>query len=61
MACIGCKEKISGYCKVCQLLDNDNTVKIVTYCGLCGVYICNHCNADITRRWEAFLIHNKIV
>jgi hypothetical protein len=55
MGCLGCKKTISGYCKVCELLDNDKTVKIVTYCETCGVYICKECNGDLLRRLEAFI------
>lgn len=59
MSCTTCGDKIRGYCKVCQLLDNDNKIKIVTFCKLCGVYICNSCNGDLVRRWQAFLKHKK--
>lgn len=55
MACTSCKDRISGVCKVCQALDNDEKVKIVTYCNTCGVYICKDCNTDLIRRLQAFL------
>lgn len=55
MACSSCGDKISGYCKVCQVLDGDDKVKIVTWCGICQVFICKDCNGDLERRWKAFL------
>lgn len=60
MACTNCKDTISGYCKVCQLLDDDTSIKKVTYCVVCGVYICGSCNKDLMRRWEAFLLKSGI-
>ena len=57
MACTSCKTKISGACKVCSLLDNDNKVKTVKYCIICGVHICIDCDKDLDRRWKAFLKH----
>lgn len=58
MSCKSCKDKIRGYCKVCQLLDNDNKIKLVTYCDVCKVYICEKCNNNWIKRVEAFLKHN---
>lgn len=55
MACTNCGDKISGVCKVCELLDGDDKVKVVTYCKWCEVYICNACNGDLERRFKAFL------
>ena len=55
MGCIGCRQTISGVCKVCSLLDGDNNVKIVTYCDTCEVYICKQCNSDLIRRFKAYL------
>jgi hypothetical protein len=56
MACEKCKDKISGVCKVCELVDKDNSVKIVVFCSFCGVYICNKCNSDYFKRMEAFVL-----
>lgn len=55
MACSNCKDKISGVCKVCELVDNDNAVKIVVFCDVCGVYICNTCNGDYIKRFAAYV------
>jgi len=55
MGCTSCGGKINGVCKVCELLDGDKKVKKVTYCNMCGVHICNDCDSDIERRWNAFL------
>lgn len=57
MSCKGCGSKINGVCKVCELVkekDGDK-VKIVKWCNMCGVYICDECNADLPNRWAAFL------
>jgi mRNA deadenylase 3'-5' endonuclease subunit Ccr4 len=55
MTCTNCGDKISGVCKVCELLDGDDKVKVVTFCGLCQVYICKDCYTDLDRRLKAFL------
>lgn len=59
MACINCKDKTNGYCKVCQLLDGDNTVKKVYFCSMCNAHICEPCSENIERRWSAFLATKK--
>lgn len=46
MACTDCKKTIQGHCKVCQLQHNDNSVKEVFYCEICGQYICEKCNKE---------------
>jgi hypothetical protein len=56
MSCESCKDKISGVCKVCALVDGDNSVKTVVFCAFCGVYICNACNSDYIKRMEAFVL-----
>ena len=55
MACKSCLNKISGVCKVCQAVDGDETVKAVVFCKFCGVYICDKCNGDLTKRMKAFI------
>ena len=38
-------------CKVCQLLDGDNTPKATAkFCGVCGTYICDDCSPNLLRR-----------
>ena len=59
MACNNCGTNINGVCKVCELLESDLSVKVVKYCNLCGVYICNDCNKDFKRRWKAFKLALK--
>ena len=54
MSCSSCGEKSNGYCKVCQVLDNDNQIKKVTFCNFCGVWICKTCESDVERRFAAF-------
>jgi hypothetical protein len=61
MACVDCSGKTSGYCKVCQLLENDNTIKAVKYCNTCGVYICESCEKDIIARMKAYTLNLKPV
>lgn len=56
MGCTTCKDKISGVCKVCELVDGDNSVKIVAFCSFCDVYICAKCNSDYIKRMEAFVL-----
>ena len=56
MACLNCKDKILGVCKVCELVDGDESVKEVAFCTFCGVYICNKCNSDYIKRMEAFVL-----
>ena len=60
MACKNCLDKISGTCKVCELVDGDGSIKIVKYCVICGVYICNNCNLDLIKRMKAFKLHLSI-
>jgi len=55
MSCTSCGGKINGVCKVCELLDQDEKVKQVKWCTICGQYICDECNTDLDRRWAAFL------
>lgn len=55
MACTSCINKISGVCKVCQLVDGNVEVKTVSYCDTCGVYICQECNGNLVKRMKAFL------
>ena len=54
MSCSSCGEKSNGYCKVCQVLDDDNKIKKVTFCNMCGVWICKECESDVLRRFGAF-------
>ena len=37
-------------CKVCELLDNDTTLKEVHYCELCKANICKDCEPNWYRR-----------
>ncbi len=55
MACKDCgKERITGVCKVCEIVDGDSSNKIVTFCIGCQVYICEACNSNLSKRWAAF-------
>jgi len=54
MSCTNCSSVTNSYCRVCQLLDNDNTIKKVKFCGFCNAHICESCEGDIGRRFEAF-------
>lgn len=54
MACKNCGPKTNGVCKVCALLDGDERVKPVQFCAACNVMICESCENDIGRRFNAF-------
>lgn len=56
MGCTTCGPKAQGVCKVCALLDNDQEIKTVQFCGFCNVFICEACESDIGRRFKAFTI-----
>lgn len=40
-------------CDVCLLVDNDKTIKEVTYCKECNAYICTECYPNWFRRGMA--------
>ena len=49
-------EKKIGPCKVCQLIDGDNSFKNVEFCYLCGQWICESCMPKIGKRgWAAII------
>ena len=54
MACTSCSPASFGICKVCALLDGDETVKKVKFCDFCNVHICESCENDLVRRFNAF-------
>lgn len=35
-------------------MDGDNQIKKVTFCNMCGVWICKECESDVLRRFAAF-------
>lgn len=37
-------------CRVCELIDNDKTIKEVTYCEFCKAYICKECEPNLLKR-----------
>lgn len=60
MACNSCGKRLSGICKVCEIVEPiDLTVKNVTFCNTCGVYICDGCRKDLPKRFKAFKIELK--
>jgi len=48
------KSKVVMPCKVCELVDGDNTEKQVVWCSFCGAYVCNSCRLNIPKRAAAF-------
>jgi len=58
MGCITCKETVSGTCKVCELVDNDISVKTVAKCELCNVYMCKDCKGNPMKRFLAVILYN---
>ena len=60
MGCVNCGQnpKGKGYiktiCRVCQIVDKDNSEKMVTYCETCKAYICDFCWNNWGRRALAF-------
>ena len=44
MPCKDCfgveKADVRHTCRVCELMDNDTSIKRVKYCSLCSAYIC---------------------
>lgn len=48
---------MKGICKVCELLDEDISHKIVNYCDLCKQYLCKPCEGNLLRRARAMLKH----
>lgn len=54
MGCASCSQATNGICKVCALLDGDESIKKVKFCDFCNVHICEPCENNITRRFDAF-------
>lgn len=44
---------MNGICRVCELIDNDTTLKEVKYCELCKAYICKQCEPNLLKRGKA--------
>lgn len=44
---------MSGVCRVCELLDNDKTIKEVFYCEMCNASMCKECEGNLLRRGRA--------
>lgn len=59
MGCCGQKGSGCNYrttravCKVCEIVDNDKTIKGVCYCKFCKANICEPCSTNWLRRAEA--------
>ena len=47
-------------CRVCELLDNDTTIKEVVYCDTCKVYMCLLCEDNWMRRGRAAIIEKLL-
>ena len=50
--CQNCKFT-PGQCQVCQVLDKDDSIKLVTYCPICEVKICKKHYKDWSSRLKA--------
>lgn len=55
MSCSGIKVWVQGPCAVCQLLDDDKTVKTVYWCNTCSAHLCEPCSTRWDKRVVAFL------
>ncbi len=51
---------MNGICRVCELIDNDTTLKEVKYCELCKAYICKQCEPNLLKRGKA-AIKDKLI
>jgi len=40
-------------CKVCEILDNDKTIKSGNWCEMCKAFICDKCETNWIRRGMA--------
>ena len=49
-------EIITGVCKVCELVDNNTSIKGVFYCSTCQAYICLACRPNFLKRAKAVII-----
>lgn len=47
---------MNGICRVCELIDNNTTIKKVYYCKTCSNFICYICKRNILKRAKAALI-----
>lgn len=48
-------EHTKGICKVCELLDNDKTIKSVIWCNFCQAAMCEPCERNWYRRGLAMI------
>ena len=50
-------------CTVCSLVDANNEIKKVTWCSMCGAWICDECWPKLGKRAEAWAkrIANRIL
>lgn len=55
--------KIVEVCRVCELLDKDTKKKPVSWCDICGAFVCKSCTFDLERRTKAMVLNwgNKII
>ena len=42
-------------CDVCRLVDGDQSIKLCSWCSLCGAWICQQCSPDAIRRATAMM------
>ena len=49
-------EIIKGACKVCELVDSDNSIKDVFYCSSCQANICLTCRPNFLKRAKAVIL-----
>lgn len=46
----------NNICRVCELVDGDQSIKPVTYCPTCSHWICDECMPEIYKRGLAAAI-----
>jgi hypothetical protein len=50
---------MNGICKVCELIDNDKSIKPIIFCEFCNANICKSCEPNLLRRAKAMLLNLK--
>jgi hypothetical protein len=51
---------MKAICRVCELIDNDKTIKEVIYCDMCKASMCKPCEVNWLRRGEAAILEKQI-
>lgn len=56
LTCFRCPRKwFEDACRVCELVDNDKSIKRVFHCHVCNANMCAECENDLIKRSKAFV------